>query len=64
MKKVHKLMKDMKVGETMEIVRNNKVIHITRVDVRGHFIVVKEDGTMSMPVYSHTIRHWLITNQI
>ena len=54
----------MKVGETMEIVRNNKVIHITRLDVRGHFIVLKEDGTMTLPVYSHTIRHWLITNQI
>lgn len=62
-RKLAKMMKNMEVGDTMEIIRNDKVIHITRIDIRGHF-VVKTERDQYTPVYSHTVIHWLMTNQI
>ena len=63
MRELKRILRSTQVGDTVEIIRSDKVIHITRIDIRGHF-VVKTEKEQYTPVYSHTVIHWLMTNQI
>lgn len=53
-----KMLRDMMVGDTMEVIRNGKVIHITKVRWNG-FKIIEEDGERTDLIHAHTVEHWL-----
>lgn len=53
-----KMLREMVMGDTMEIIRDNKVIHITKVTKNG-FKIIEEDGERTDLIHAHTVVHWL-----
>lgn len=53
-----KVLRNMATGDTIELIRNGKVVHITKVGSRC-FKIIEEDGDITGFIHAHTVIHWL-----